>query len=75
MSWTDTIDRAYARTMATPEEEAATECQRKDCDATYVDTKACGICEARFCPLHLYGGFCAECFAVDEAAEELERAA
>lgn len=47
------------------------ECHRRDCEAAPDQTERCGVCEEHFCPLHLYDGLCAACFAVDEAADEL----
>lgn len=75
-SFADQIDRAYSRTLASPEDHHSP-CADPPCRMPVDTDKAapCEVCKEWFCETHLYGGFCDKCMAVDEAAEELERAA
>ena len=71
MNYADYINSGYQRTLATSEEERELECRREGCDSPIDETKHCSVCEQSFCPVHLYAGMCADCFGVDEAAEEV----
>lgn len=71
MSFTAEVDRAYAATRLTREEERERECHRAGCDSTIDDTWPCDYCKLRFCPVHLYDGECAGCMDISDAADEL----
>jgi len=73
---TDLIDRAYATTRLTREEERGRECHRAGCRAAIDTTRECIVCGQPFCPAHLFEDIlgdplCAQCTAIDEAADRL----
>lgn len=69
------FDSAYSATRMTLEEQRRWErehqCSVPGCTVSAEDTKSCESCGAFRCDAHTYNGDCANCFKLNDAADEL----